>query len=120
VVDYAEFAEPTGLLLIARLRQQPIGCGALKFHDGEPPDIKRMWVAPSGRGLGVGRRLLEALEGEAAHRGATKIRLETNRSLGEAIALYRSSGYVEVAPFNDEHYAHHWFEKSLSAGGEPA
>ena len=117
-VDYAEFAEPTGLLLIAQLRQQPIGCGALKFHDGQPPDIKRMWVAPDGRGLGVGRRLLEALEGEAARRGAKKIRLETNRSLGEAISLYRSSGYVEVAPFNREHYADHWFEKRLSPSGK--
>jgi DNA-binding MarR family transcriptional regulator len=118
-VDYAEFAEPTGLLLIARLRDEPIGCGALKFHEREPPDIKRMWVAPGGRGLGVGRRLLAALEGEAGRRGATRIRLETNRTLGEAISLYRSAGYVEVAPFNDEHYAHHWFEKSLVADGRP-
>jgi DNA-binding MarR family transcriptional regulator/predicted GNAT family N-acyltransferase len=113
-VDYAEFAEPTGLLLIARLGDDPIGCGALKFHDGEPPDIKRMWIAPSARGLGVGRRLLNALEQQAAQRGAVVVRLETNRSLGEAIALYRSSGYVEVPAFNDEYYADHWFQKSLS------
>jgi DNA-binding MarR family transcriptional regulator/predicted GNAT family N-acyltransferase len=113
-VDYAEFAEPTGLLLIARLGDDPIGCGALKFHDGEPPDIKRMWIAPSARGLGVGRRLLSALEQQAAQRGAAVVRLETNRSLDEAIALYRSSGYVEVSAFNDEHYADHWFQKSLS------
>ena len=113
-VDYAEFAEPTGLLLIARLGDDPIGCGALKFHDGEPPDIKRMWIAPSARGLGVGRRMLSALEQQAAQRGAAVVRLETNRSLDEAIALYRSSGYVEVPAFNDEHYADHWFQKSLS------
>jgi DNA-binding MarR family transcriptional regulator/GNAT superfamily N-acetyltransferase len=113
-VDYAEFAEPTGLLLTARLGDDPIGCGALKFHDGEPPDIKRMWIAPSARGLGVGRRLLSALEQQAAQRGAAVVRLETNRRLDEAIALYRSSGYVEVPAFNDEHYADHWFEKSLS------
>jgi GNAT superfamily N-acetyltransferase len=112
-VDYAEFAEPTGLLLIARLGDDPIGCGALKFHDGEPPDIKRMWIAPSARGLGVGRRMLSALEQQAAQRGAAVVRLETNRSLDEAIALYRSSGYVEVPAFNDEHYAHHWFQKAL-------
>jgi DNA-binding MarR family transcriptional regulator/GNAT superfamily N-acetyltransferase len=113
-VDYTEFAEPTGLLLTARLGDDPIGCGALKFHDGEPPDIKRMWIAPSARGLGVGRRLLSALEQQAAQRGAAVVRLETNRRLDEAIALYRSSGYVEVPAFNDEHYADHWFEKSLS------
>ena len=72
-----------------------------------------MWVAPSARGLGVGRRLLSELEREAAHHGSDVVRLETNRSLTEAIALYRSSGYVEVDPFNDEPYAHHWFEKRI-------
>jgi DNA-binding MarR family transcriptional regulator/GNAT superfamily N-acetyltransferase len=113
-VDYTEFAEPTGLLLTARLGDDPIGCGALKFHDGEPPDIKRMWIAPSARGLGVGRRLLGALEQQAAQRGAAVVQLETNRSLDEAIALYRSSGYVEVPAFNNEYYADHWFQKSLS------
>ncbi len=113
-VDYAEFAEPTGLLLVARLGDDPIGCGALKFHERQPPDIKRMWIAPSARGLGVGRRLLSALEQQAAQRGAEVVRLETNRSLDEAIALYRSSGYVEVPAFNDEYYADHWFQKSLS------
>jgi DNA-binding MarR family transcriptional regulator/GNAT superfamily N-acetyltransferase len=112
-VDYAEFAEPTGLLLVARLGDDPIGCGALKFHERQPPDIKRMWIAPSARGLGVGRRLLSVLEQQAAQRGAAVVRLETNRSLDEAIALYRSSGYVEVPAFNDEHYADHWFQKSL-------
>jgi ribosomal protein S18 acetylase RimI-like enzyme len=72
-----------------------------------------MWVAPAARGLGLGRRLLRELEDEARRRGATAIRLETNRTLGEAIALYRSAGYVEIDPFNDEPYAHHWFEKPL-------
>jgi ribosomal protein S18 acetylase RimI-like enzyme len=72
-----------------------------------------MWVAPSARGLGVGRRLLSELEREAARHAIRIVRLETNQSLTEAIALYRSSGYVEVAPFNDEPYAHHWFEKRL-------
>ena len=53
------------------------------------------------------------LERVAAANGATVVRLETNRSLREAIGLYRSSGYREVAAFNDEPYAHHWFEKRL-------
>jgi DNA-binding MarR family transcriptional regulator len=79
-VDYTEFAEPTGLLLTARLGDDPIGCGALKFHDGEPPDIKRMWIAPSARGLGVGRRLLSALEQQAAQRGSRPIAVWTRRS----------------------------------------
>jgi DNA-binding MarR family transcriptional regulator len=107
---------PHGLLLVASLRGDPIGCGALKIHDGGPATIKRMWVAESARGLGVGRRLLSELEARAADHGARAIRLETNRTLAEAISLYRSAGYVEVAPFNDETYAHHWFEKPVGGG----
>jgi ribosomal protein S18 acetylase RimI-like enzyme len=72
-----------------------------------------MWVARSVRGLGIGRRILVELEAEAARHGSRVVRLETNGSLTEAIALYRSSGYVEVDPFNDEPYAQHWFEKRL-------
>ena len=109
----AELRPPAGLFLVASLRGEPVGCGALKFHDGAPAEIKRMWVAESARGLGLGRRLLRELEERAAAHGVRTVRLETNRTLREAIGLYRSSGYVEVAPFNDEPYAHHWFEKHL-------
>jgi DNA-binding MarR family transcriptional regulator/GNAT superfamily N-acetyltransferase len=105
---------PKGLILVATLRSEPIGCSALKFHENEPADIKRMWVAPSARGLGIGRRILTELETQATKHGATAVRLETNKTLAEAISLYRSAGYVEVKPFNDEPYAHHWFEKSLA------
>ena len=108
-----ELRPPSGLLLVARLRERPIACGALKLHGEQPAELKRMWVAPDARGLGMGRRLLLELEQQAAAMGATAIRLETNRALAEAIALYRQSGYREVASFNDEPYAHHWFEKRL-------
>jgi ribosomal protein S18 acetylase RimI-like enzyme len=75
-----------------------------------------MWIAPHARGLGLGRRLLGELERRAVEiSGVPVVRLETNRVLDEAIALYRSSGYIEVDPFNDEHYAHHWFEKRVPA-----
>ena len=102
---------PAGLFLVATLGANPIACGALKFHGTEPAELKRMWVAESARGHGVGRRLLGELERHAAAHGAPAVRLETNKTLVEAIALYRSAGYVEVAPFNDEPYANHWFEK---------
>jgi DNA-binding MarR family transcriptional regulator len=95
------------VFLVARLRGEPVGCGAIKLAESY---LKRMWVSPTARGLGLGRRLLHELE----QRSQTSVaRLETNRNLHEAIALYRSAGYVEVAPFNDEPYAHHWFEKRL-------
>jgi DNA-binding MarR family transcriptional regulator len=102
-----------GLLLVATLHSQPVGCGALKFHGDEPAELKRMWVSADVRGLGLGRRLLTELEHQAAAHGASAVRLETNRNLTEAIALYRSAGYTEVPAFNAEPYAHHWFEKSL-------
>ena len=109
----AEMTPPAGVLLVATLHGEPVGCGALKFHGGAPAEAKRMWVAPSARGLGLGRRLLAELEAHAAAEGVRTVRLETNRALAEAIGLYRAAGYREVAPFNDEHYAHHWFEKQL-------
>ncbi len=87
---------------------------ALKFHGTGPAELKRMWVAASARGLGVGRRILTELECHASQRGVTVVRLETNQRLTEAISLYRSAGYAEVAAFNDEPYAHHWFEKRLT------
>jgi ribosomal protein S18 acetylase RimI-like enzyme len=114
--DDEELRPPAGLLVVASLHAEPIGCGALKLHDDEPAEIKRMWVAESARGLGVGRRLLTELEAYAAEHGARTIRLETNKTLVEAIRLYRSAGYIEVAPFNDEAYGHHWFEKLINAG----
>ena len=92
---------------------KPIGCGALKFHNDQPAEVKRMWVAESARGLGVGRRILTELEEHAAASRVRTLRLETNKTLVEAVSLYRSAGYVEVAAFNDEPYAHHWFEKQL-------
>jgi DNA-binding MarR family transcriptional regulator/GNAT superfamily N-acetyltransferase len=115
--DADELTQPAGLLLVARLRGEPIGCGALKLHGGEPAEIKRMWVAATARGLGVGRRILHELEQRARQRGVGLVRLETNKTLREATSLYRSAGYVEVAAFNDEPYAHHWFEKRLPPDG---
>jgi len=110
--DAAELTPPAGVFVIARLGGQPIGCGALKVKDRNIGEVKRMWVRTDVRGLGVGRRMLETLETLAREFGLGTLRLETNRTLEEAQALYRKCGYLEVAPFNDEPYAHHWFEKS--------
>jgi DNA-binding MarR family transcriptional regulator/GNAT superfamily N-acetyltransferase len=109
-----ELTPPAGVFLIARVRTGPIACGALKFHPGEPAEVKRMWVSPNARGIGLGRRLLQELERLARDAGVEVLRLETNGALGEAIGLYRSSGFRELAAFNDEPYAHHWFQKRLS------
>ena len=111
--DEGDLIMPTGALVIARLQGQPIGCGALKFHGSRPTELKRMWVTPEARGLGVGRRILMELERIARDAGSHVVRLETNQALTEAISLYRTSGYREVEAFNDEPYAHHWFQKQL-------
>jgi DNA-binding MarR family transcriptional regulator len=109
-----EMTPPAGVFLIATLHGEPVGCGGIKFPAGAPAYIKRMWVSPAVRGLGLGRRLLAGLEARAKARHAPAVQLETNQVLGEAIALYRSAGYREVPAFNDEPYAHHWFEKALA------
>lgn len=111
--DARELLPPRGALVIARLRGKPVGCGALKFVKMQSAELKRMWIAPAVRGLGVGRRMLHELESLASKAAIRLVRLETNRTLKEAISLYRSSGYFEVEAFNAEPYAHHWFEKRL-------
>jgi len=116
----AELRPPAGVLLVARLHGEPVACGALKFTTRSSAELKRMWVSPRARGLGLGRRMLVELEQRATEAGMVTVRLETNGALVEAIALYRSSGYVEVEPFNDEPYAHHWFEKRLGPASPSA
>jgi Transcriptional regulators len=111
--DDAEMLPPAGAFLVALLEGNPIACGAVKTIAPEVGSLKRMWVADSARGLGLGRRMLTALEREARALGLVTLRLETNRVLTEAIALYRSAGYAEVPPFNADPYANHWFEKQL-------
>lgn len=109
-----EMTLPAGLMLVATSDGSPIGCGALKFHhDTGVAEVKRMWVAPAARGAGVGRRLLDRLAREASAHGMASLRLETNRALDEARRLYESAGFVEVAAFSDEPYAHYWFQREL-------
>jgi DNA-binding MarR family transcriptional regulator/GNAT superfamily N-acetyltransferase len=108
-----EVRAPNGAFVLAYRRGEAIGCGAVKHHPGGVTDIKRMWVAESARGLGLGRRLLEHLERLASEHGSTRARMETSDVLPEAIALYRSAGYAEVPPFNEEPFADRWFTKPL-------
>ncbi|MEV6162483.1 helix-turn-helix domain-containing GNAT family N-acetyltransferase [Streptomyces sp. NPDC052052] len=114
--DPGELRAPRGLFLVARLHGKPVGCAGLKLPAGAPAEIKRLWVHPRTRGLGLARRLLSELEGRAARHGSGLVRLDTNKALETATRLYRRSGYTEVPAFNDEPYAHHWFEKRLTPG----
>lgn len=114
----AELTRPRGLVLIARKDGEPVGCGAVKLLERDLAEIKRMWVAESVRGAGLGGRMLDALETKAAEASKSVARLETNRMLTAAVALYRSHGYREVPAFNDEPFGDHWFEKQLSGSGD--
>ena len=104
---------PRGWFFLARLDGQPVGCGALIRLSADAGEIKRMWTAPDVRGLGVARRIIDAVEATAREAGVTTLRLDTNRALKEAHALYRKLGFVEIARYNDNPYADHWFEKRL-------
>jgi DNA-binding MarR family transcriptional regulator/GNAT superfamily N-acetyltransferase len=112
-VSQAEMTPPAGFFLVARSEGGPVGCAALVRVDAGAAEIKRMWTAPSARGRGVARRMLEALEKTAREAGYRKLYLDTNRSLVEALALYRRQGFVETARYNDNPYADYWFEKDL-------
>jgi GNAT superfamily N-acetyltransferase len=109
-----EVRPPAGEFLVVYLDGEAVGCGAVKHHADAPAEIKRMWIAPRARGLGLGRQLLWRLEECASAGGARVARIETSAVLLEALTLYRSNGWLEVAPFNDEPFADHWFEKELT------
>ena len=93
---------PRSVFLIARVDGEPTGCGALRRIDDTTAEIKRMYVAPTGRRRGIARRILAELERAAAEFGYRAVRLETGIYQAEAIALYESSGYRRIPAFG--HY----------------
>ncbi|MGE0500432.1 MAG: GNAT family N-acetyltransferase [Rhizobiaceae bacterium] len=112
-LDATDVTPPAGWFVVARLAGDPIGCGALKRLGGGEGEVKRVWVASSARGLGVASRIMERLETIAREAGFSTVKLDTNRALTEAHALYRKLGYREIGRYNDNPYADHFFEKGL-------
>ena len=112
--DAADLVPPDGAFVLARIHGEPAGCGALKRLDDTTGELMRMWVDDAHRGLGIGARILGALEARAAALGRTRVRLYTNGALAEAQALYRSRGYAEIDRYNDDPYAERFFEKPLA------
>jgi DNA-binding MarR family transcriptional regulator len=112
-VGAEDMTPPRGWFFLARLDGRPVGCGALIRLSADEGEIKRMWTAPEARGLGVARRIIAAIETTAREAGLATLRLDTNRALKEAHALYRKLGFVEIARYNDNPYADHWFGKRL-------
>jgi ribosomal protein S18 acetylase RimI-like enzyme len=94
-----------------------VACGAVQTIEPRVGEIKRMWVAEDWRGFGLGRRMVLELEGISAAMGHRLVRLDTNGALTSAISLYESMGYRAVERYNDNPYAHHWFEKTIGSDG---
>jgi DNA-binding MarR family transcriptional regulator len=111
--DAIDMIRPRGAFLVARSDGLPLGCVGLKGSGGEIAEIKRLWVAPSARGLGLAHRLMEAAEAAARELSVNVLRLDTNRALPEAQRLYRSTGWSEIERFNDDPYPDTFFEKHL-------
>ncbi|MEM8707343.1 MAG: GNAT family N-acetyltransferase [Actinomycetota bacterium] len=111
--DVDEISPPNGLMVVIRLDGRPVGCGCLKISDPDVIDVKRMWLSAEVRGRGLGRGLLRHLIDEARSLGFGRVRLDTNESLTEAIALYEKTGFVAVDRFNDDPHATHFFELEL-------
>lgn len=111
--DAHEITPPQGLLLVMRRNGVAVGCGCLKRTGPQTLDIKRMWVDPQLRGQGAGRALLQRLIAEAQEFGCDQVRLDSHHYLVEAVGLYRSAGFIEVPPFNDEPHADLWFVRDL-------
>jgi DNA-binding MarR family transcriptional regulator/GNAT superfamily N-acetyltransferase len=111
--EAAALAPPGGAFVLIRSDGEPVGCGGLQRLDSSTAEIKRMWVHPQWRGLGLGRRLVECLERIADAGGYRRVVLDTNASLVEAIAMYEAMGYVPIERYNENPYAQRWFDKPL-------
>lgn len=111
--EAAAMVRPRGVFLLAVADGMPVGCVGLKGSGGPLAEIKRLWIAPAARGIGLARRLRQAAETAARDLGIRTLRLDTNSALPEALALYRRLGWVEIDRFNDDPYPDHFFEKAL-------
>jgi DNA-binding MarR family transcriptional regulator/GNAT superfamily N-acetyltransferase len=111
--DAKDMRRPRGTFLVAMSDTLPIGCVGLKGTDAGYAEIKRLWVAPAARGLGLGRRLMQQAEDAARGLGIALLRLDTNSALAEAGRLYPSTGWREIPRFNDDPYPDLFFEKRI-------
>ena len=108
-----DLVAPTGMLLLARLGSNPVGCIGLRFRPDRVGQVTRMFVIVSERRQGFGFSLLEELETFARNYGITRLELDTRADLVEARRLYERYGFEEVPAFNSGRYADHWFVKNL-------
>ena len=103
-----------GTFVVATSDGRPVAYGGVRPIDDDTGEIKRMWVHDDWRGAGLGSRMLRHLEDLACRLGHTRVVLDTNGTLLEAIAMYGRAGYSPIERYNDNPYAEAWFEKTIS------
>jgi len=115
--DPMALTPPSGVFVVAKTGERVVGCGGLRLEGADVPpgagEVKRMWVDPTIRGQGLGRRLLAHLTDLAREAGLRRLVLDTAEDLAAARALYVREGFVETGPYNTNPYAHHWFTRDL-------
>ena len=111
--DLHQMRHPNGTFVVAKLGEKPIGCVGIKGNGEAIAEIKRMWIAPAARGLGLARKLMTFAEDAARTLSITTLRLDTNHRLVEAVSFYQSTGWTEIEPFNDDPFPDLFFEKHL-------
>lgn len=112
----AAYDPPSGVFVVARSEHGAVvGCGGLLTIEPGVGEIKRMWVHPDWRGRGLAGRLLRDLEDRSKAMAHERTILDTNKVLLGAIAMYERAGYAPIERYNDNPYAHHWFEKRWSS-----
>lgn len=113
LVPPADARGKRGAFVVAREREEAVGCGVIRTMEPGAGEIRHVWVAPLARRIGLGRRLLAELERQALARNLNIVKLDTHRVLTEAIAMYRACGYAEIPSYTEHVYADFWFEKRL-------
>ena len=114
------YAPPAGVLLLARNAEHaPVGCVGLRPLGTGCCEMKRLYVAPDGRGLGLGRRLVDAVVAEAERIGYREMRLDTLPTMARALALYRKTGFRPVPPYYETPVADTLFMSRSLAGRSP-
>lgn len=116
--DPVRFAPPSGVFVVMYDDGgRAVGCGGVRRIDDldglTTYEVKHVWIEEGSRGRGWSRLLMAELEQHALSLGARLLVLDTNESLSAAQHLYRTSGYVDMPPYNDNKNATHWFKKHL-------
>jgi GNAT superfamily N-acetyltransferase len=111
--DPKSFTHPAGIFLVVDDELGPVGCGGVRMLTPERAEVKHLFLRDRARGKGWGRELLAELEARAVGLGAREIVLDSNASLEAARGLYRTTGYEDIAPYNDNPNATNWYRKPL-------